>query len=81
MTDFWAMNMDRDHKKISGGFGAFLIVAIVSLIGSFSMVAMGGEPDWGFTFATILGGFQVFLVLLVSSFFGKENGNKKPDEK
>ena len=70
----WVENMERDHKKISAGFGMMAIIIIGALIAFWSALAIGVAVDFGFTFGKILGGIEGFLILFIGVFFGHKNG-------
>ena len=70
-------NLERDHEKVLGGFGAWILVLIGAIIMQCILLMSGGIVDWGYAGAKILGGLEVFLILLIPSIFGRNNTKKK----
>lgn len=80
LRNFWQRNMERDYKKISAGIGVLLIVIVMGLV-DVGVAFFSGDPVmWGNFFIKAILGTGIFLTLMISSFFGRENGknnNKK----
>lgn len=84
MKNFWVENMDKNYRKISIGFGMFLISILISsmpLVSTFLVVTF--DPTMADFLNNVYLGFTVFGSLFVGIFFGNEKngGIEKKEEK